>query len=65
MAYTDDITSTSTSAANKYIQPYLHNVFTWTKQSHTKVKQIKLSGHQNKQHCTTHWQRTQRFWALP
>ena len=35
MAYTDDITITSThtrtSAANKYIQPYLHTVFVWTK----------------------------------
>ena len=36
MAYADDIsitsTHTSTSAAKKYIQPYLHKVFTWTKQ---------------------------------
>ena len=35
MAYADDITitstHTSTSAANKYIQPYLHKVFAWTK----------------------------------
>ena len=33
MAYVDDITitstHTSTSAANKYIQPYLHKVFAW------------------------------------
>ena len=35
MAYADDITSThtSTSAAKKYIQPYLHKVFAWTKQN--------------------------------
>ena len=37
MAYRDDITITSThtitSAAKKYIQPYLHKVFTWTKQN--------------------------------
>ena len=37
MAYTNDITITSThtsmSAAKKYIQPYLHKVFAWTKQS--------------------------------
>ena len=35
MAYADDITitSTSTSAAKKYIQPYLHKVFVWTKQN--------------------------------
>ena len=34
MAYPDDITITSTcmSAAKKYIQPYLHKVFAWTKQ---------------------------------
>ena len=37
MAYADDITitytHTSTSAAKSYIQPYLHKVFTWTKQN--------------------------------
>ena len=37
MAYVDDITitstHTSTSAAKKYIQPYLHKVFAWTKQN--------------------------------
>ena len=37
MAYTDDIpitsTHTSTSAAKKYIQPFLHKVFAWTKQN--------------------------------
>ena len=37
MAYADDITitstHTSTSAAKKYIQPYLHKVVVWTKQN--------------------------------
>ena len=37
MAYADDITITSThtrtTAAKKYIQPYLHKVFSWTKQN--------------------------------
>ena len=37
MAYVDDITitstHTSTSAAKKYIQAYLHTVFSWTKQN--------------------------------
>ena len=37
MAYPDGITiiptHTSTSAAKKYIQPYLHKVFVWTKQN--------------------------------
>ena len=55
------------SAAKKYIQPYLHKVFVWTKESHTKSRQNNLhsvhtkprriyeqSGSQNKQHCTTH-----------
>ena len=38
MVYSDDITvtstHTSTSASKKYIQPYLHNFFAWTKQNH-------------------------------
>ena len=48
MAYADDITitstHTSTSAAKKYIQPYLHIVFCLdkTKQSHTKSRQNNL-----------------------
>ena len=46
MAYADDITITytniRTSAAKKYIQPYLHKVFAWTKQFHTKSKQNNL-----------------------
>ena len=37
MSYADNITitsiHTSTSAAKKYIQPYLHKVFAWTKQN--------------------------------
>ena len=37
MVYADDITIASThkrtSAAKKYIQPYLHKVFAWTKQN--------------------------------
>ena len=68
MAYADGITitstHTSTSAAKKYIQPYLHKVFA---KSHTKSRQNNLhsihsrlcgiyeqSGPQNKQQCTTH-----------
>ena len=46
MAYTDDITITSThtgtSAAKKYIRPYIQKVFAWTKQSHTKSRQNNL-----------------------
>ena len=45
MVYADDITitstHTSTSVAKKYIQPYLHKVFAWTKQD-TKSRQNKL-----------------------
>ena len=47
MAYADDITitstHTSTSAVNKYIQPYLHKVFASPKkQTHTKSRQNNL-----------------------
>ena len=46
MFYAGDITitstHTSTSAAKKYIQPYLHKVFAWRKQSHTKTRQNNL-----------------------
>ena len=46
MAYADDITitstHTSTSAAKKYIQPYLHKGFVWTKQPLTKSRQNNL-----------------------
>ena len=69
MAYAVEITitSTHTSAAKKYIQPYLYKVFVWTKQSHTKSRQNNLhsvharpcriyeqSGPNNKQQSTTH-----------
>ena len=44
MAYADDITITytSTSAAKKYIQPYIHKVFAWTKQPLAKSRQNNL-----------------------
>ena len=49
MVSTDDITitsiRTSTSAAKKYIQPYLHTVFAWTKQSN-------LALNPDKKNCT-------------
>ena len=73
MAYADNITitstHTSTSAAKKYIQPYLHEVFCLdkTKQPLTKSRQNNLhsvhtrpcriyeqSGPRNKQQSTTH-----------
>ena len=45
MAYADDITitstHTSTSAAMKYIQPYLHKVFAWTKQNNVTLNRDK------------------------
>ena len=47
MAYADDITITSThtsmSAAKKYIQPYLHKVFAWTKQNNLILNQDKTT----------------------
>ena len=47
MAYTDDITitstHTSTSAAKKYIQPYLHKVFAWTKQNNLLINPDKTT----------------------
>ena len=67
MAYADDITITSThrstSAAKKYIQPYLQKVFAWTKQNnfilnhsvHARPCRIyEQSGPKNTQQCTTH-----------
>ena len=75
MAYADDITitstHTSTSAAKKYIQPYLHKVFAWTKQlalcSHQTLRQDVTNNHgpNNKQQSTTHGNASQRFWVLP
>ena len=71
MAYADDITitstHTSTSAAKKYIQPYLHKVFAWTKQNNLLLNPDKTtctlftpdpaeytSNLDNKQQSTTH-----------
>ena len=73
MAYVDDITitstHTSTSAAKKYIQPYIHKVFAWTRQNNlilnpdkTTCKSVhagpcgiyEQSGPNNKQQSTTH-----------
>ena len=64
MAYADDITITSTptsiSAAKKYIQPYLHKVFAWTKLNNLHSVHIRpcriyeQSGPNNKQQSTTH-----------
>ena len=73
MAYADDITvtstHTSTSAAEKYIQPYLHEVFAWTKQNNfllnpdkttctlftlDPAEYMSISGPNNKQQRTTH-----------
>ena len=55
MAYADDITitstHTSTSAAKKYIQPYLHKVLAWTKQNnHLPKTHIQ---HTHPQHLST------------
>ena len=45
MVYADDITitftHTSTSAAKKYIQPYIHQVFAWAKQSNLTLNPYK------------------------
>ena len=54
MTYADDTrsTHTSTSAAKKYIQPYLHKVFAWTKQNNliqNPDKQLALCSHQTLQ----------------
>ena len=68
MAYADDFTitstHTSTSAAKKYIQPYLHNVFAWTKQNNLLLNPDKTTCTlftpdpaeytNNKQQSTTH-----------
>ena len=71
MVYADNMTITSTqtgtNAANKYIQPYLHKVFAWTKHSvHFRPCRIyEPSGPQNNKSMHYPWQLTQRFWALP
>ena len=49
---------TSTSAAKKYIQPYLHKVFTWTKQNNLTLnllKKIALCSHQTMQNIRAIW----------
>ena len=71
---------TSTSAANKNIQPYLHKVFAWTKQNNLILIPEKNNLHSihagpcriyeqsrpsNKQQSPTHGKRTQRFWVFP
>ena len=47
IAYADDITITSThtitSAAKKYIQPYLNKVFAWTKQNNLTLNPDKIT----------------------
>ena len=70
MAYADDITitstHTSTSAANKYIQPYLHKVYVWTKHNKlAKSRQNNLRSVHSRPCGICPWQRNQRFWALP
>ena len=82
MAYADDITITSThkstSAAKKYIQPYLHKVFACTKNTLTQNPDKTTCTLFTPDHAeyksnldlkikTQHypWQRTQWFWALP
>ena len=82
MAYAHDITitstQTSTRAAKNYIQPYLHNVFAWTKQNNILLNPDKttctlfspdpaeytsnLDLTINTKHYP--WQHTQRFWVL-
>ena len=48
MTYANDITitstQTSTSTAKKYIQPYLHKVFAWTKQNNLTLNPDKTTG---------------------
>ena len=83
MAYADDITitstHTSTSATKKYIQPYLHKVFAWTKQNNLTPNPVKTTctlftpdpaeytNNLDIKYTTMHypWQRIQRFWVSP
>ena len=84
MVYSYDITitctQTSMSAAKKYIQPYLHKVFVWTKQNNFTLNADKtplftlFTPYPAENKCNLdlkinnialHWQCTQRFWALP
>ena len=62
MAYADDITikstHTSTGAAKKYIQPYLHKVFAGTKQNNLLLnpdKKLALGSHQTLQIMRAIW----------
>ena len=63
MAYADDITitstHTSTSAAKKYIQPYIHKVLAWTKQNNLLLnleeKKPALCSHQTLQNIRAIW----------
>ena len=47
LSYADDITftstHTSTSAANKYMQPYIHKVFAWRKHKNLTLNQDKTT----------------------
>ena len=79
----DDITitstHTSTGVAKKYIQPYLHTIFAWTKQNNFILNPDKTTctlitpdpaeyaSKLELKYTTMHypWQRTQRFWVLP
>ena len=81
MVYADDITitSTSTSAAKKYIQPYLQNDFAWTKQNNLILNPDKTTctlftsdpaeytSNLDLKYTTMYypWQSTQRFGVLP
>ena len=85
MVYADGFTITSThtntSAAKKYIQPYLHNVFAWTKQNNLTFNpdittctlltpdpaeyKSNLDLKLNNTALLYTWQRTQKFWVLP
>ena len=61
MVYADDITitstHTSTSAANKCIQPYIHIVFAWTKQNNLTLnpKQLALCSLKTLQNTRAIW----------
>ena len=60
MAYADDITitstHTSTSAAKKHIQPYLHKVFAWAKQNNLILNPDKTT-------CTLFTQNIRAIWT--
>ena len=71
MAYADDITirstHTSMSAANKYIPPYLHKVFAWTKRNNLTLNpdnQLALCSLQTLQNIRAIWTKINNT-ALP